>query len=324
MPKEAAPLVFYPGHGYLRAPPSSSRNVSVTTTTTERAACHDLRLWRMFTSAFARAKHIDLTHTMSPETPVWSGFPTPPAQFRRATNATSGEPYTWAADGFAGMDYRFETDQFGTQLDPPAHWHPDYAAIDELPPTFAVRPLVVLGIVDKVKADAGYQLQVADILSWEKTFKTKIPRGAVVFVRSDWAKQWGVVPPQELAAQFPFPGQSLASVQFLHLNRSILFHGHEPLDTDTSPTLESEAWLLQNGYTQAEGVADLDGVPETGCLVQMGFPKLRGGLGGYARYIAICPPSTRIGVAINAGAETPLPKQAKLLRYVEGQGYLRV
>ena len=31
-------------------------------------------------------------------------------------------------------------------------------------------------------------------------------------------------------------------------------HGHEPLDTDTTPTLEGEAWLMHNGYTQAESV----------------------------------------------------------------------
>ena len=42
-------------------------------------------------------------------------------------------------------------------------------------------------------------------------------------------------------------------------------------------------------YTQAEGVANLNLVPETGCLVAIGYPKLAGGLGGYACYIAICP-----------------------------------
>ena len=46
--------------------------------------------------------------------------------------------------------YTLQTDQLGTQLDPPAHWAPEYAAIDELPPTFAVRPLVVISIVDQV------------------------------------------------------------------------------------------------------------------------------------------------------------------------------
>jgi kynurenine formamidase len=51
-------------------------------------------------------------------------------------------------------------------------------------------------------------------------------------------------------------------LKFLHEKRHILFHGHEPLDTDTTPTLEGEHWLMHHGYTQAEGVANLDQVPE--------------------------------------------------------------
>ncbi|MGB6702512.1 cyclase family protein [Methyloceanibacter sp.] len=49
------------------------------------------------------------------------------------------------------------------QLDPPAHWAPEYPAIDELPATYAIRPLVVISIVDQVKANPNYALQVADI-----------------------------------------------------------------------------------------------------------------------------------------------------------------
>ena len=50
---------------------------------------------------------------------------------------------------------------------------------------------------------------------------------------------------------------------------------------------------MHNGYTQAEGVDNLDAVPATGCLVSIGYPKFKGGLGGYARYVAICPPGDR-------------------------------
>ena len=67
----------------------------------------------------------------------------------------------------------------------------------------------------------------------------------------------------------------LVALKFLHLERKILFHGHEAMDTDSTPTLAGEAWLLRNGYTRAEGVANLDKVPEKGALVAFGFPKLR-------------------------------------------------
>src|SRR6266403_560407 len=49
--------------------------------------------------------------------------------------------------------YQLSTDQLGTQLDPPTHWNPDFPSIDELPPTFAVRPLVVISIVGEVAKD---------------------------------------------------------------------------------------------------------------------------------------------------------------------------
>jgi kynurenine formamidase len=107
--------------------------------------------------------------------------------------------------------------------------------------------------------------------------------------------------------------------QVLHEQRRILFHGHEPLDTDTTPTLEGEAWLMHNGYAQAEGVANLDQVPETRCLVSIGFPKFKGGTGGYARYVAICPPDWPFGATIGQ-ADASLPKSDKPLHWDEAAG----
>ena len=97
-------------------------------------------------------------------------------------------------------------------------------------------------------------------------------------------------------------------------------HGHEPLDTDSTPTLEGEYWLMHNGYTQAEGVANLDQVAETGCLITIGYPKFQGGLGGYARYVAICPPDWKYGIAVGEVPEAPLPKSDKILQWDETLG----
>jgi kynurenine formamidase len=271
-------------------------------------------LWRVYDQSLKTAKYIDLTHTIAPAIPVWKGFG--PSKFGAAVNPQTGEPYRYAKDGFEATQYNLSTDQFGTQLDPPAHWAPEYPAIDELPPTFAVRPLVVVSIVDRVAAQPGYHLQVSDVEAWEMR-NGKIPAGSVVMVRSDWSKQW---PDPALATREVFPGVSLEALKFLHEQRHILFHGHEPLDTDTTPTLEGEHWLMHNGYTQAEGVANLDRVPETGCLVAIGYPKFQGGLGGYARYIAICPPEWKYGVTIDEQPGAPLPKSDKPLQWDPAQG----
>jgi kynurenine formamidase len=276
-------------------------------------------LWQVYDQTLAHARYIDLTHSITPGMPVWKGFG--PATFSPSVDPATGQPYTYAKDGFEATAYRIATDQFGTQLDPPAHWAPEYPGIDELPATYAVRPLVVISIVPQVAKDPTYALQVSDIRAWEKQNGT-IPRGSVVMVRSDWSKKWTDDPmkAKELAADPEFPGVSLAALEFLHLQRHILFHGHEPLDTDTTPTLEGESWLMHHGYTQAEGVANLEGVPETGCLVVIGYPKFRGGLGGYARYVAICPPGTAKGERIS-NDDAPLPKSSSPLHWDTSLGY---
>jgi kynurenine formamidase len=276
-------------------------------------------LWKVYDRTLSKARYIDLTHTITPNQPVWSGFG--PATFRPTVDPTTGQPYTYAQHGFEATSYILATDQFGTQFDPPAHWAPEQAAIDEVPGSYSVRPLVVINIVPKVKQDPKYFVHVGDIRAWERRHG-RIPAGSVVMVRSDWSKRWTADPAQAkaLAADPNFSSVGLDALKFLHRKRHILFHGHEPLDTDTTPTLEGEYWLMHHGYAQAEGVANLDGVPATGCLVSFGFPKFKGGLGGYARYIAICPPSTRKGVRISR-SDAPLPAFGSPLHWDTNLGY---
>jgi kynurenine formamidase len=270
-------------------------------------------LWKVYDETLRKAKYVDLTHAIAPNIPVWSGFG--PSKFAPAIDPKTRRPYAYGKDGFEATHYDLSTDQLGTQLDPPAHWAPEYPAIDELPASYAVRPLVVISIADQAAKDFGYQMQVADILAWEKR-NGRIPDGSVVFIRSDWSKRW---PDPKLATLTQFPGVKLDALVFLHEQRRILMHGHEALDTDTTPNLEGESWLMHHGYAQAEGVANLDQVPEKGCLVSIGYPKFKGGTGGYARYVAICPADWKYGVTIGAG-DAPLPKSAKPLHWDDKAG----
>jgi kynurenine formamidase len=280
-------------------------------------------LWSVYEHSLKGAKHIDLTHAFAPVQPVWPGFGH--AEFK-ATGAGAdipgyvrkGEEFTYSKHGFVATSYTLTTDQYGTQLDPPAHWDEYGATISDLPPTYAVRPLVVIPIHDKVAADPGYHLSVQDVKDWESR-NGRIPEGAVVMVRSDRYKGWG--DPARFATK-PHPGVGLDALKFLHLERKILFHGHEPLDTDTTPTLEGESWLLHNHFTQAEGVANLDKVPEAGALISIGFAKPLGGTGGYARYVAIAPADWPHGVTVAQAPGAPLPKQSAPLRR-DDKGVLR-
>ncbi len=279
------------------------------------AFAEDSALWKAYNDTLKSAKYIDLTHAFAPVQPVWPGFG--PATFKPAAAGADiegyvkkGDEFTYEKHGFVASAYDLTTDQYGTQLDPPSHWNPKGATISDLPATFAVRPLVVIDISGKVKTDEGYHLQISDIEDWEKKHG-RIPEGSVVFVRSDWYKKWDDV---ERFAKAPFPGVSLDALKLLHLDRKILFHGHEPLDTDTTPTLEGEYWLMHNNFVQAEGVANLDKVPEAGALVTIGYAKPQGGSGGYARYVAIAPADWPEGVTIADAPGAPLPEQTAPLK----------
>ena len=284
---------------------------------------HKADLWSLYEKELRHCRYVDLTHAFNPSIAVWPGFGS--AIFKPSVAGADmpgyikkGEKFTYESHGFIATAYELPTDQYGTQLDPPAHWSEYGATISDLPPTYAIRPLVVVDIHEKVAQDPGYHCSVDDIRAWEKKHGT-IPKGAVVMVRSDWHKRWKDV---ERFNKKPFPGVSLEALKFLHLERKILFHGHEPLDTDTTPTLEGEHWLLHNDFCQAEGVSNLDKVPEAGALIAIGFAKPEGGSGGYARYIAICPPNWRYGTSVIENPGAPLPKQASPLRRDE-RGVLR-
>ena len=144
-------------------------------------------LWRLYYGGLRTARYIDLTHRVTPRIPGWKGYG--PSFFSPTVNPLTGQPYTYASDGFEAASYRLSNDRLGTQLDPPAHWATDYPAIDELPATYAVRPLVVISIVAQVSRNFNYALQVSDIRAFEKRHG-RIPAGSVVFVRSDWSKRW--------------------------------------------------------------------------------------------------------------------------------------
>lgn len=274
-----------------------------------------LSLWEVYDQYLQQAKYVDLTNSFAPDIPVWPGFGN--AEFKPTAAGkdiegyvSKGDIFTLDKHGFIATSYFLPTDQYGTQLDPPAHWNPKGATISDLPPTYAVRPLVVLDIHEKVANNPGYHAGVADIESWEKKYG-KIPAGSVVMVRSDWYKKWEQ---PDRYNQKPFPGVSLDALKFLHQERNILFHGHEALDTDTTANLEGEYWLLHNNFCQAEGVRALDKVPESGALLIIGFAKPEGGTGGFARYIAVCPPDWEHGSSVLEEVGAPLPTYAKDLQ----------
>lgn len=226
---------------------------------------------------------VDLTHTFSPTTPVWEGFGE--AKFTASTDPATGRPYTIEQDGFRGLKYSL-VGQYGTHIDPPAHFDPNGQTLDELPVKVMILPLVVFDITPQLSADPDHALTVDDILAWEERHG-RVPAGSFAALRTDMYKDWRAKP--ERFKRAPFPAWSLEAIRFLYEKRGIMANGHESMDTDATENLESETWLLRHGHWQIEVMAHLDDVPATGALIVVAWPKPENGLGFPVRAFAILP-----------------------------------
>jgi len=231
----------------------------------------------------ASKRFVDLTHSFSPLTPVWKGFG--PATFAAATDPATGRPYTIAQDEFRATFFAM-VGQYGTHIDPPAHFAPDGATLDEIPLKQMILPLVVFDITSLLLSDPNHALTVADIRRWEAVHG-RVPRGSFAALRTVMSRDWTTNPAR--FKRYPFPAWSLAALEFLYEQRGIVANGHESMDTDITPDLEAEKWLLQHGHWQIEVMANLDEVPATGALIVVTWPKPLHGLGFPARAFAILP-----------------------------------
>ncbi len=228
-------------------------------------------------------KFVDLTHSFSPLTPVWRGFG--PATFSRAADPETGRPYTIAHDHFRTFFYSM-VGQYGTHIDPPAHFDPNGATMDQIPLKQMILPLVAFDMTPMLKRDPNHALSVADIKAWERVHG-RVPAGSFAALRTDMYKDWKTNPAR--FKRTPFPAWSLAAIKFLYEKRGIVANGHESMDTDDTDDLASETWLLTHGHWQIEVMAHLDQVPATGALIVVSWPKPKGGLGFPARAFAILP-----------------------------------
>jgi len=231
----------------------------------------------------ASKQFVDLTHSFSPETPVWKGFGH--ATFSVPADPETGRPYTIATDGFRTFFYSM-VGQYGTHIDPPAHFDPDGMTLDQIPVKEMILPLVVFDMTPMLKTDPNHALSVDDVKAWEAKHG-RVPKGAFCAVRTDMYKDWEANP--ERFARYPFPGWSFEAIKFLYEERGITANGHEAMDTDTDPNFKSESWILKHGHWQIEVMANLDKVPESGALIVVTWPKPAHGLGFPARAFAILP-----------------------------------
>lgn len=234
---------------------------------------------------------VDLTHAFGPGIPHWPGFP----EEKRETLYYYDEGVGSLGSGFFAQRYTI-VGQWGTHVDPPAHFARGLRTVDEIDVKEMLLPLVVLDVHESVAKNPDYTLTIQDIEQWEKRHGP-IPERSFVAMRTDWSKRWpDAAKMRNLDSKgvAHYPGWSLATLQYLYEKRKITASGHETTDTDPGVATSKddyslETYILKTNHYQIELLANLDKVPEFGALVVVSFPKPRKGSGFPARVFAILP-----------------------------------
>ncbi|HZC57717.1 MAG TPA: cyclase family protein [Xanthobacteraceae bacterium] len=231
----------------------------------------------------AGKQFVDLTHSFGPGTPVWSGFGQ--AKFSPAADPKTGEAYTIPKDEFRATYYQM-VGQYGTHVDPPAHFAENGITMDQIRLKQMILRLVVLDDTPYLAKDPNHAFSVADLKAWEREHG-RVPKGAFAALRTDMYKDWDSDP--EKFKRQPFPAWAFATIKYLYEQRGVTATGHEAMDTDITDKMDSETYILQHGHYQIEVMANLDKVPATGSLIVVTWPKVEKGLGFPARAFAVLP-----------------------------------
>ncbi len=222
----------------------------------------------------------DLTHTITPETPLFPGNPQPEiAPFR-----------TYETDGYYANMLTY-AEHSGTHMDAPAHFIEGMPTADMLPVSQFLAPLAVIDVSARAEADPDTQLMPDDILAWEAA-NGPLPAGAFVAMYSGWGAK--IDDPEafinlDAANVLHFPGFHPDATALLVEEREITGIGVDTLSLDygASTDFGSHVILLQSGRYGLEGLAALETVPAAGGLVIVGGPKFMAASGGPSRVLAL-------------------------------------
>ena len=234
---------------------------------------------------------VDLTHEFAPGVPHWPGFPD---EIRKPVYWYDKRSDTVGSGFFAELFTH--VGQWGTHVDPPAHFVKGLRTVDQIDPKEMILPLVVVDVHEECAKNPDYTLSLERVKRWE-TDDGQIPPGAFVAMRSDWSKRWpdaDKMANKDANGIAHHPGWSLPALKHLYEECKITASGHETTDTDpgiatTKDDYSLETYVLSTNHYQIELLTNLDKVPESGAIVIVSFPKPKGGSGFPARVFAILP-----------------------------------
>lgn len=234
----------------------------------------------------ADGRWIDLTHSLGPDTIFWP----------------TAEPYVHEKV-FAGMTergYYYSTynlalsEHGGTHLDAPVHFAEGRQGADEVPLERLIGPAAVIDVTAAAE-NPDYQVTRDDVLAWEEA-NGPLPEGAIVLVRTGFAKRWPdaasylgtTLKGDAGVAALHFPGVSEEAARLLAEERNIAAVGIDTASIDYGQSQDYIAHqvILGRNIPVFENVADLSALPATGATVVALPTKVKDGSGAPLRIVA--------------------------------------
>lgn len=222
----------------------------------------------------------DLTHTITPETPLYPGYPQPEIAPLK----------TFEADGFYANLLTYG-EHSGTHMDAPGHIVEGEPFANELPVAQFFAPLAVIDISERAASDPDAQLMPDDVLAWEAEHG-ELPAAAFVAMNSGWDVR--ISEPATFINLgdddlLHFPGFHPDAASLLVNERDITGLGVDTLSLDYGAATEfsTHVTLLGAGKYGLECLNALGSVPPTGALIVVGGPKFLNASGGPSRVMAL-------------------------------------
>ena len=231
---------------------------------------------------------VDLSHPFNEQTIYW-----PTAERFTLTQVAEGETeggWYYAANNFAAAEHG------GTHLDAPIHFARGGDKADEIPLRRLVGRAVTVDVSARVKDNADYLISRADLRRWERR-NGRIPRRAIVLLRTGWERFWpdaerylGTAERGEAAVpQLHFPGLSEGGARWLVRQRGVKAVGIDTASIDYGQSTDFQAHRVLGAANVPvfENVARLGRLPARGFAVVALPMKIEGGSGGPLRIMAV-------------------------------------
>lgn len=226
------------------------------------------------------ARVIDLTHTLSPEFPLFPVYDPVEVADRFAVES----------DGFFVRRWSFD-EHCGTHVDAPAHFGGSLTA-DRLEPADLVLEIAVVDIRDRAARDDDAMVTPDDLVAWERRHGP-LPDRAAVFALTGWgarARDTDAYLNHDGAGTMHFPSFGPEATEFLKAERpGVRAIGVDvaSLDLGASSDYPVHAAWLTSERLGIENLARLDELPPRGAVAVVGVPPLEGGSGAPARILAL-------------------------------------